>query len=63
MEATIHSTAVNVEVYPDEFKPLLKLINLALINDEVMKRLDSTEAHVIYSWLDEFQSKALEYGV
>lgn len=63
MDATIHSTAVNVEVYPYEFKPLLKLINHALINDDVMKYMDRTEVHYIYSWLDEFQSKALEHGV
>lgn len=58
-----HSTAVQVEVYPDEFKPLLKLINHALISNDVMQYINNEEAHRIYAWLDEFQTKAANYSL
>jgi hypothetical protein len=59
----MHDTAVQVDVYPSEFKPLLKLINRALMNTEIMDALTDVEAHRIYHWLDDFQSLALEHGV
>jgi hypothetical protein len=58
-----HDTAVNVEVYPHEFKPLLKLINRALISNDVMEHINEVEAHHIYCWLADFQSKALEHSI
>lgn len=64
METITHTdTIVNLETYDYELKPLLKLINRALINDDVMKHLNNEEVHRVYHWLDELQSKALEYGV
>jgi len=64
MEPITHTdTVVNLETYDYELKPLLKLINRALINDEVIKHLNNEEVHRVYHWLDELQSKALEYGV
>ncbi|QPD06422.1 hypothetical protein [Synechococcus phage S-SRP01] len=60
---TEHSTAVQVDVFPDEFKPLLKLINHALINSDVMQYINDAEARRIYAWLDDFQAKALEHSV
>ena len=60
---TEHTTAVKVDVFPDEFKPLLKLINRAISNDDVMKHLTDDEAATISLWLDDFQSLALQHGV
>jgi hypothetical protein len=60
---TEHTTAVKVDVFPDEFKPLLKLINRAISNDDVMKHLTDDEAATISMWLDDFQSLALEFSV
>ena len=60
---TEHTTAVKVDVFPDEFKPLLKLINRAISNDDVMKHLTDDEAATISRWLDDFQSLALEFSV
>ena len=60
---TEHTTAVKVDVFPDEFKPLLKLINRAISNDDVMKHLTDDEAATISIWLDDFQSLALQHGV
>ena len=63
MTSTIHDTSVQVDVFPDEFKPLLKLINRASSNDDVMKHLTDDEAATISLWLDDFQSLALQHGV
>jgi hypothetical protein len=63
MTATIHDTSVQIDVFPDEFKPLLKLINRAISNDDVMKHLTDDEAATISMWLDDFQSLALQHGV
>lgn len=63
MTNTIHDTSVKVDVYPDEFKPLLKLINRAISNDDVMKYITDDEAAKISVWLDDFQSLALQHGV
>ena len=63
MTSTIHDTSVQVDVFPDEFKPLLKLINRAISNDDVMKHLTDDEAATISIWLDDFQSLALQHGV
>ena len=60
---TEHTPAVKVDVFPDEFKPLLKLINRAISNDDVMKHLTDDEAATISMWLDDFQSLALEFSV
>jgi hypothetical protein len=59
----IHDTSVKVDVFPDEFKPILKLINRAISNDDVMKHLTDDEAATISIWLDDFQSLALQHGV
>jgi hypothetical protein len=63
MTTAIHDTSVKVDVFPDEFKPILKLINRAISNDDVMKHLTDDEAATISMWLDDFQSLALQHGV
>jgi hypothetical protein len=63
MTAAIHDTSVQIDVFPDEFKPILKLINRAISNDDVMKHLTDDEAATISIWLDDFQSLALQHGV
>ena len=63
MTDSIHDTAIKVDIYPDEFKPLLKLVNRAIANDDVMRHISNDEAVVISGILDELQGKALEHGV
>ena len=63
MTKAIHDTAVKVDVYPDEFIPLLKLINRAIMNNDVMQHITDDEASIISMWLDDFQSLALQQGV
>ena len=56
-----HDTAVAIEIYPDEFKPLLKLLNLALMNTEVTDCMSQAEVHKIYAFKDDFAGTALEF--
>ena len=34
MTDSIHNTAIKVDVYPDEFKPIMKAVKYALICDD-----------------------------
>ena len=58
-----HTTAVKVDVFPDEFKPLIKVLNRACCNDDIMQHVTDDEAELISGWLDEFKSLALEFSV
>lgn len=54
-----HDTAIKVRTYPQEFHPLLKLINRARACDEIMQHISEREAEHISEWLDDFQDLAL----
>ena len=56
-----HDTAVAIEIYPDEFRPLLKLLNLALMCKEVTVCMSQAEVHKIYAFKDNFADTALEF--
>jgi hypothetical protein len=57
-----HDTYVKVPTYPDEFKPLLKLIQRALCESQVRDMLAADELHRVEHWLNDFQSLALEFA-
>lgn len=57
-----HDTAIKVRTYPQEFHPLLKLINRACACDEIMRHISEKEAEHISGWLDDFKSLALEHA-
>ena len=59
---TVHSIAINVHTFPDEFKPLLKLMNRALCETQVRDALLADELHKVEHWLNDFQSLALEFA-
>jgi len=59
--AEMYSTAVKVDVYSDEFRPILKLLNLALMSKEVTQYMSDVEMHKVYAFKDDFASLALEY--
>lgn len=61
-EANVHSTAIKVDVYPDEFIPLLKVINCAILMPEKFA-LTEIEHDQIVAFKDSFADLALEYGV
>ena len=57
---SIHDTSIKVNIFHDEFKPLLKLINRAIANDDVMRNFSNDEAVVISGILDELQDKVAD---
>ena len=59
---TVHDTAVKVDVYPDEFMSLLKVINCAIAMPEKFA-LTEDEHDKIVSFQDSFADLAFEYGV
>jgi len=60
---TIHSTAVKVDIFPDEFKPIMKAVKYALLCDDSRKVLTGDEWSLLNSWLDDFSSIALNEGI
>ena len=59
-EADAHSTAVNVDVFPDEFIPLLKVINCAILMPEKFALTDK-EIEILHNFQVDFSSDALNY--
>ena len=60
-EASVHSTAVKVDVFPDEFIPLLKVINCAILMPEKFALTDK-ELNTLITFQDSFTDLAFEYG-
>lgn len=60
---TIHDTAVKVDVYPEEFKPLMKAIKYALVCEDSRKVLSEDEWSIVNDWLDDFSDVALNEGI
>jgi phosphoenolpyruvate carboxylase len=60
---TEHCLAVNVEVYPDEFKPIMKAIKYATLCDDKRSLFTSKELSTLHSFLDAFSDTALNYGI
>ena len=58
-----HDTAIKVDVYPDEFKPLMKAIKYALICEDSRKVLTEEEWATVNAFLDEFSDVALNEAV
>jgi len=61
-EAGVHSTAVKVDVFPDEFMPLLKVLNCAIAMPEKFA-LTAVELDKLITFQDSFADLAFEYGV
>jgi len=60
---TALSTAVNVDVYPDEFKPIMKALKYSLLCDDSRKVLDEVEWSILNNWLDYFSGVARNEGI
>ena len=61
MTETIHDTSVKIDVFPDEFKPILKVINRALLMTD---RFDLTEKEIetLHNFQVDFSLSALNYA-
>jgi hypothetical protein len=60
---TVHSTAVRVDIFPDEFKPIMKAVKYALLCDDSRKVLTGDEWALLNAWIDDFSSIALNEGI
>ena len=58
-----HDVAIKVDVYPDEFKPIMKAVKYALLCDDSRKVLDEVEWATLNAWLDDFSDIALNEAV
>jgi hypothetical protein len=56
-------TAIKVDVYPDEFKPIMKAVNYALMCDDSRNILSEVEWAALNAWLDDFSDIALNEAV
>ena len=59
----MHDTAVKVDVYSDEFKPIMKAVKYALVCDDSRKVLNEDEWASLDGWLDYFSDVALNEGI
>ena len=61
MTATIVDTSVKIDVFPDEFIPILKVINYALIMPD---KFDLTEKEIetLHNFQVDFSNSALNYA-
>jgi hypothetical protein len=61
MTDTIHDTSVKIDVFPDEFIPILKVINRALLMPD---KFDLTEKEIetLHNFQVDFSLSALNYG-
>ena len=60
---TVHDTAIKVDVYPDEFKPIMKALKYSLLCDDSRKVLTGDEWSLVNNWLDYFSDVALNEGI
>lgn len=58
-----HDTAIKVDVYPDEFKPIMKAVKYALLCDDSRKVLSEEEWATLNAWLDDFSDIALNEAI
>ena len=63
MMMTDVTTAIKVDIYPDEFKPIMKALKYALICDDSRKVLNEVEWATVNAFLDEFSDVALNEGI
>jgi hypothetical protein len=59
----IHDSAIKVDVYPDEFKPIMKAVKYALLCDDSRKVLTEDEWSLVNNWLDDFSDVALNEAI
>ena len=59
----IHDTAIKVDVYPEEFKPIMKALKYSLVCDDSRKVLSEDEWSILNEWLDYFSDVALNEAV
>jgi hypothetical protein len=57
-----HSVGFKMDIFSNEWKPLLKLFNRACSNDEIMSHFSEEEAERLSTFMDCLQDLALEHS-
>jgi hypothetical protein len=58
-----HETAIKIDVYPDEFKPIMKAIKYTLMCGDSRSILTEVERPILNVWLEDFTDIALNEAV
>jgi hypothetical protein len=58
-----HTTSVRVDVYPDEFKPIMNAVKYALMCDDSRSILTEVEWATLNAWLNDFSDIARSEGI
>ena len=53
-----HTVAIKMDIFDNEWKPLLKLFNRACSNDEIMSHFDEEETERLSTFMDCLQELA-----
>jgi len=56
----VHNVSIKMDIFDNEWKPLLKLFNRACSNDEIMSHFDEEECERLSTFMDCLQDLALE---
>ena len=62
MTTAIHDASVKIDVFPDEFIPILKVINCALLMPDKFA-LTEKEIETLHNFQVDFSNSALQHGV
>ena len=62
MTDSIHDTSVKVDIFPDEFMPILKVINCAVLMPEKFA-LTKKELDILHNFKSDFANTAMNHGV
>ncbi len=58
----VHNVSIKMDIFDNEWKPLLKLFNRASYNDEIMSHFDEEECERLSTFMDCLQDLALEHS-
>ena len=59
---TEHIMGFKMDIFDNEFKPLVKLFNRAVVNEEIMSHFDDEECDRLHTFIDALKDAALEHA-
>ena len=57
-----HTIGIKMDIFDNEFQPLLKLFNRASCNDEIMSHFSEEECERLHTFMDCLKDLALEHS-
>ena len=58
----IHNVSIKMDIFDNEWKPLVKLFNRACCNDEIMSHFSEEECERLSTFIDCFKELALNHS-